>query len=492
MKKVDCFISAATANMSESLMQTLSDSQWINRVVILTGDASEDPGSYEKLALSGTRSTKSIRKIAREAEADYCLFVSEEIAIKPGQFFIERLVDVARDTNASMIYSDYSELKEGSEMPMAHPLIDYQSGSLRDDFDFGPVLFFNTAALKNAVHDFREDFNHAGLYQLRLKLSQESDLMHIPELLYTVEQKDSRSSGKKMFDYVDPKNREVQKEMEEAVTIHLREVGAYLEPAFKEVDFSGDQFSLTASVVIPVRNREKTIGDAIESVLKQKTDFDFNLLIVDNHSSDSTAEIIESYAKKHSQLIHIVPERKDLGIGGCWNRAVQDQRCGKFAVQLDSDDLYSDENTLQTIIEAFYKEKAAMIIGSYKMTNFVLEEIPPGIIDHREWTEENGRNNALRINGLGAPRAFYTPIIRELKVPDVSYGEDYAIGLAISRKYRIGRIYIPVYLCRRWDDNTDASLNISALNKNNHYKDWIRSVELAARIKLNKEKTLNT
>jgi glycosyltransferase involved in cell wall biosynthesis len=239
------------------------------------------------------------------------------------------------------------------------------------------------------------------------------------------------------------------------------------------------------SVIIPVKNRVKTLTDAIKSVLKQITDFSFNLIIVDNYSDDGTAEIIKSFAEKDKRIHHIIPERKDLGIGGCWNEAVHNPKCGKFSVQLDSDDMYKDENTLQLIIDKFREEKVPMVIGSYVITDFNLEEIPPGIIDHREWTPDNGRNNALRINGLGAPRAFYTPVIRKIKIPNVSYGEDYAVGLAISRYYQIGRIFEPIYFCRRWEDNTDAQIDITKLNANNLYKDRLRTFEIFARQRKN-------
>ena len=288
-----------------------------------------------------------------------------------------------------------------------------------------------------------------------------------------------------MFDYVDPKNREVQLEMEKVATLHLKEIGGYLEPEFDPISFDEGEFPVEASVIIPVLNREKTVADAIESVMIQETEFDFNLILVDNHSSDRTTSIVSDLADKYPNLIHVIPERRDLGIGGCWNVGIHHPQCGKFAVQLDSDDLYKDKETLKHMVSAFYEQQCAMVVGSYQMCNFKLEEIPPGLVDHREWTPENGRNNALRINGLGAPRAFYTPVLREINVPNVSYGEDYGVGLAISRHFQIGRIYKSVYLCRRWEDNSDASLSVDAQNKHNTYKDRLRTFELNARIKLN-------
>jgi glycosyltransferase involved in cell wall biosynthesis len=273
--------------------------------------------------------------------------------------------------------------------------------------------------------------------------------------------------------------------MEKACTCHLKKVGAWLEPVFEPVNFESQQFATEASVIIPVKNRVRTIEDAIKSVLSQKAGFSFNLIIVDNFSTDGTTEIIAQYAKTDVRVVHIIPGRKDLGIGGCWNEAVMSVACGKFAVQLDSDDLYFDETTLQQVVDAFYSQNCAMVVGTYQIVNFDLQEIPPGIIDHKEWTPDNGRNNALRINGLGAPRAFYTPVLRKIPVPNVSYGEDYALGLAISRRYQIGRIYNPVYLCRRWDDNSDAALSTEVMNGHNLYKDRIRTIELLARKNLN-------
>jgi hypothetical protein len=399
---------------------------------------------------------------------------------------LERYLEIASGTGAGMVYSDYFDRMDGKLS--GHPVTDYQAGSLRDDFEFGPVLFFNSQALTTAVGGIGESLEFAGLYQLQLKLSQEGLPIRIPEYLYAVEPIDIRVSGKKMFDYVDPKNREVQIEMEKAVTIHLKEIGGYLEPVFEPITFDEADFLVEASVIIPVLNRERTVADAIESVMIQETGFDFNLIVVDNHSTDRTTSIVKELAKKYENLIHVVPDRRDLGIGGCWNVGIHHPQCGKFAVQLDSDDLYKGRDSLEQVVAAFYEQQCAMVVGAYRMTNFKLEEIAPGVVDHKEWTPENGRNNALRINGLGAPRAFYTPVLRKINVPNVSYGEDYGVGLAISRHYQIGRIYTPLYLCRRWEDNSDASLSVEAQNRHNTYKDRLRSFELSARIKLNRER----
>ncbi|MFO8001931.1 MAG: glycosyltransferase family A protein, partial [Marinilabilia sp.] len=319
-----------------------------------------------------------------------------------------------------------------------------------------------------------------------LKISQNYRLFRLPEFLYTEMETDTRRSGEKIFDYVDPKNREVQVEMENACTTHLKDIGGWLEPSFKKVAFDEQEFPVEASVIVPVRNRAKTIEDAVRSVFEQKTSFSFNLIVVDNHSDDGTTDLLKKLAEEDNRLVHLVPARTDLGIGGCWNMAIMHELCGKFAVQLDSDDLYAGNDTLQTVVDAFYEQNCAMVIGSYQMVNFKLEEIPPGIIDHKEWTPENGRNNALRINGLGAPRAFYTPVLRRIRIPNVSYGEDYAVGLTISRDYQIGRIYKPVYMCRRWEDNSDASLDVVKMNNHNFYKDRVRTMELWARIAKNK------
>lgn len=485
MAKIYCFIPNPEFGGIANAIEELQANQEVYKIFIHQNIAEKTAGKTESFFFENFTGTKILRQIALVSkDADYILMVTKNTAIKFGQFAVERMLEVAELTGAGVVYSDYLEVKENEIV--AHPVIDYQEGSLRDDFNFGTVQLFCAEIFRTAVCRMTTDFDHAGLYYLRLKVSQLNQLVRVPEFLYTIDETDNRKSGQNIFDYVDPKNRKVQIEMEQAATEHLKDVGAWLSPAFKPVQFNNNSFELKSSVIIPVRNREKTIGDAIESVLNQQTDFDFNLIIIDNHSTDKTTDIIRSFAAKDNRIVHIVPVRKDLGIGGCWNLAVHDKRCGMFAIQLDSDDIYYNETTLRKVIEVFEKEECAMVVGTYQLVNFNLEEIPPGIIDHREWTPDNGKNNALRINGLGAPRAFYTPVLREVKIPNVSYGEDYAVGLAISRDYKIGRIYENIYLCRRWDDNSDAALDIEKENKHNTYKDRIRTFELKARQRKNK------
>lgn len=485
MEKINCFIPYFNSPGFTELIEQLSLSESVNQIFILaTNEVKFDRRGFDVINIKELNHTDTFKQIAKYSSTDYSLYITKETAINFGYFALERFFSIASDLNSAIVYSDYYDEVNG--VKQAHPVINYQEGSLRDDFNFGPLVLFSSQMLKSASAELDQEFTHAGFYQMRLKLSKFGAITRIPEFLYTAREIDTRVSGKKIFDYVDPKNRDVQIEMEQAVTAHLKEIGGYLKPEFENIQFDSIDFETEASVIIPVRNREKTIADAIESVMIQKAEFKYNLIIVDNHSTDKTTEIIQSYKAKYANLIHIIPERDDLGIGGCWNMAVHDKRCGKFAVQLDSDDLYKDETTLKMVVDAFYAQKCAMVIGSYQMTNFDLEEIPPGIIDHKEWTPENGRNNALRINGLGAPRAFYTPVLRKVKIPNVNYGEDYGLGLAISRNYQIGRIYEPVYLCRRWDDNSDASLSIEAMNKHNFYKDGLRTIELKARLIKNK------
>ncbi|HKI89376.1 MAG TPA: glycosyltransferase family 2 protein [Draconibacterium sp.] len=475
-KKVNCFIRYSGNAETQTTVDTLISSGLVEKVIVISSDSLKIENA-EILVCGNPRSTDTIKRIAEKSTAPFSLLALNEGGLNIGQFALERMFQVIENTEAAMVYADYFEIKNRQVTP--HPVIDYQSGSLRDDFNFGPAQLFQGDVLQSFEE---EDFQQAGFYALRLHASRVGEIIHIQEFLFGQTETDTRKSGEKQFDYVSGKAREKQLEMEKACTGHLKKIGAFLKPPFKEVDFGEQDFPVEASVIIPVKNRIKTINDAVRSVLKQKTTFSFNLIVVDNHSTDGTSKFLAKYAESE-ELIHVVPTRKDLGIGGCWNEGIFHESCGKFAVQLDSDDIYTNENTLQKIVDKFYDENCAMVIGSYRMTNFKLEEIPPGIIDHSEWTPENGPNNALRINGLGAPRAFYTPVLREIRVPNVSYGEDYAVGLAISREYKIGRIYEPLYLCRRWKDNTDASLDINKLNAHNFYKDRIRTIELKARMK---------
>lgn len=483
-KPITVFLPYNGMEHTTDTVKSFQNSQLINNIYLLvTDDNLPEIQSCKFLKIDKINSSETISKILNTADTDYFVLLKQDTIIDFGQFAIKRFLDVAKNTQAGLVYSNYYDMKDGNRNP--HPVIEYQLGSLRDDFDFGFILFLNTNFAKQVFLE-NNSYNFAGIYDLRLKISQKFPLIRIDEFLYSSKEIDTRKSGDKLFDYVNPRNRDVQIEMEKAVTEHLIAVGGYLKPNFKQISFDQNNFEFEASVVIPVKNRAKTIADAVSSVLNQKTTFKFNLIVVDNFSNDGTSEILAKFANDDHRVIHLIPTRTDLGIGGCWNAAVHHEKCGKFAVQLDSDDMYSDENTLQIVVDTFYKENSAAVIGSYKMTNFKLEEIPPGIIDHKEWTPDNGRNNALRINGLGAPRAFYTPIIREYNIPNVSYGEDYAVVIAISRNYKIGRIYEPIYLCRRWEGNTDSQLNIEQINKHNFYKDKVRTFELLARINQNK------
>ena len=431
-------------------------------------------------------SSNAIMDIAGLAQADYALLFTKPTPVTLGQHALERMVRVAADSGAALVYADRLErkLENGTWKEERHPVIDYQTGAIRDDFDFGSLLLVKTSLLQAfATQAGEDDYQYAGLYALRLFLSREGQILHLNETLYTEVEADTRASGVKQFDYVNPRNRDVQVEMEHAATAHLTAIGAKIDPSYyRTPDFGEQEFEVEASVVIPVYNRVKTIADAVNSALAQKTTFKYNVIVVDNHSTDGTSDLLADLSTKHGdKLVVIVPDRTDLGIGGCWNVATGDPRCGRFAVQLDSDDLYSSPGTLSRVVEAFHQQQAAMVIGSYRMCDFELNTLPPGLIDHREWTDENGPNNALRINGLGAPRAFFTPLLRQIQFPNTSYGEDYALGLAFSRHYRIGRIYDELYLCRRWGGNSDAALSVEKVNANNLYKDRLRTLEIEAR-----------
>lgn len=425
-------------------------------------------------------SSEGIRRISQKANTDLILIYTKPYPLKTGYKAIERMADYLKPKNAGMAYADHYVMKGDTCSP--HPVTDYQEGSVRDDFDFGSLIMFKTDIFRKAAETLsaQDEYSYSALYALRLAVSRISGITHIREFLYTEIENDLRKSGEKQFDYVDPRNRDVQIEREKAFTYHLKQIDAYLPQREQLINTEEGDFEYEVSVIIPVRNRVRTIDDAIKSVLEQETDFKFNIIIIDNHSTDGTSDCIAGY-KDNDKVIHIIPERTDLGIGGCWNMGIDHPKCGRYAVQLDSDDLYSSPHTLQTIVDKFRTEKCAMVIGSYRMTNFSLETLPPGVIDHKEWTDSNGHNNALRINGLGAPRAFYTPLLREIRVPNTSYGEDYALGLAFSRNYKIGRIYDVVYLCRRWEGNSDAALSIEKINNNNSYKDSLRTLEINIR-----------
>ena len=482
-EKIDLFLPFEALEKGEETLLELHENKTVQHINLLVSSdfASQHqvPEGCTFVVIDRMESSNTVMSIAENTDADYLLLCTRITSVRWGLYALERFLRTADDTGAVMVYSDHYSLEEG--VLTKHPAIDYQAGSLRDDFDFGSLWLIKSQALLDYVAQTdRVDYQYAGLYDLRLYLSRKGEIFHLNEYLYTEAELDTRKSGEKQFDYVNPRNREVQIEMERACTAHLEKVGAIVDTNFyRQPDFDEQDFACEASVVIPVFNREKTIADAVKSALSQKTNFPYNVIVVNNHSTDSTGEILDSI--DDGRLIQIVPSRTDLGIGGCWNVAVNSDHCGKFAVQLDSDDLYSSPKTLQKIVDAFHEQKAAMIIGSYRMCDFDLNTLPPGLIDHKEWTEDNGCNNALRINGLGAPRAFFTPLVRQIQFPNTSYGEDYALGLAFSRRYRIGRIYDELYLCRRWGGNSDAALSVERVNANNLYKDRLRTMELKAR-----------
>lgn len=482
-EKIDLFLPCEYIDDAQNALSVLHEYKTVQHIHFLV---SADFAAHHQVPEGCTfvitdrlESSNTIASIAENTDADYVMICTRHTTIGWGNNTLERFLRVADDTDAVMVYADHYKMVEGKMEK--HPVIDYQSGSLRDDFDFGSLWCIKAQALADYIaQPDREEYQFAALYDLRLYLSRVGEIFHLNEFLYSEAELDTRKSGEKQFDYVNPRNREVQIEMEKACTQHLGKVGALIDTTFyRQPDFGEQDFEYEASVIIPVFNREKTVADAVKSALGQKANFKFNVIVVNNHSTDRTGEILDEL--KADNLIQIVPERTDLGIGGCWNEAINSSFCGKFAVQLDSDDLYSSPKTLQKIVDAFYKQKAAMIIGSYRMCDFDLNTLLPGLIDHKEWTDENGCNNALRINGLGAPRAFFTPLVRQIQFPNTSYGEDYALGLAFSRRYRIGRIYDELYLCRRWGGNSDAALSVEKVNANNLYKDRLRTMELKAR-----------
>ena len=489
-KTITCFIPYGSENQINKTIRHLQECSTVDRIFLLPTSPVPNLSLPDKcyiLPSSAPESVERYKQVALYANTPFTLICTQVQDLEFGYMALERMCDYLSAPQCSMVYADHYKTIKGERTP--HPVIDYQLGSVRDDFDFGSLLMFRTDYLKRAINkiEAEKEYQYSALYALRLALSRYGELTHIREFLYTETEIDLRKSGEKQFDYVDPRNRQVQIEREEVFTRHLKKIGAYLKPGMMTVDLKEGEFSHEASIIIPVRNRARTINDAIRSVLEQETSFPFNLIIIDNHSTDGTSEIIEQY-KNDNRVIHLIPERTDLGIGGCWNLGINHPQCGRFAIQLDSDDLYSTPHTVQTIVDKFYKEQCAMVIGSYRMTDFTLQTLPPGVIDHKEWTDKNGHNNALRINGLGAPRAFFTPLLRKIRVPNTSYGEDYALGLAFSRQYRIGRIYDVLYLCRRWEGNSDAALSIEKINQNNNYKDSLRTLEIKLRQAMNKKR----
>ena len=492
-QKIDLFLPCEDLDVAQEAFLELHDNKTVQHINLLVSAdfaaSHQVPDGCTFIVVDRLESSNTVSSIAENTDADYVIICTKATPIRWGLYALERFLRTADDTGAVMVYSDHYSVQEGKLEK--HPVIDYQAGSLRDDFDFGSLWLVKAQNLLDyAAQQDRQEYQFAGLYDLRLYLSRVGEIFHINEFLYTEDELDTRKSGEKQFDYVNPRNREVQIEMEKACTHHLEKVEALVDTNYyRQPDFDEQEFEYEASVIIPVFNREKTIADAVKSALSQKTSFKFNVIVVNNHSTDRTGEILSEIAhemeerndKQAGRLVQIVPDRNDLGIGGCWNMAINSDHCGKFAVQLDSDDLYSSPKTLQKIVDAFHKQKAAMMIGSYRMCDFDLNTLPPGLIDHKEWTEDNGCNNALRINGLGAPRAFFTPLVRQIQFPNTSYGEDYALGLVFSRRYRIGRIYDELYLCRRWGGNSDAALSIDKVNANNLYKDRLRTMELKAR-----------
>jgi Glycosyl transferase family 2 len=493
MPAITAVLNYEEEEMPRALTESLAASPAVTRLLLnsrsgaMPADLSTVAESKAEVVQSDFFGGAAINRLLDRLTTDYLLLCLPGEQLEVGQRAIERMVSAAEDSNAGLIYADFRD--QVGDQATDHPLIDYQIGSVRDGFDFGAMLLISKRAADCAVRNhgrMDEGLRWAGLYELRLKLSIDSTLLRIPEALYGRVPFDRRATGERQFDYVDPRQRAYQLEMEQVVTEHLKRIGSYLLPEFRALPQSKGVFPVRASIVIPVRNRERTIKDAVNSALSQRADVAFNVIVVDNHSTDTTTDVLREIASRDSRLIHLKPSRYDLGIGGCWNEAIYSSHCGEYAVQLDSDDLYSDENTLQQIVTKFGEAPYAMVIGSYRIVNFDLQEIPPGLIDHREWTRENGRNNALRINGLGAPRAFYVPVLRQIGFPNASYGEDYAVALRLSRDFEIGRIYESIYFARRWEGNSDAALPLATANRYDYYKDHLRTVELLGRKRANR------
>ncbi len=526
MKRLTIAIPYTEDKQLETLTRQIINHPLADRILCLHQDAPPAlPEGAKAIKVDAFFSGPAVNSLIESWQTDYLLLALPGGQVELGARVLERFVQVADDTGAALVYSDFRE-RNGDEIT-DHPLIDYQLGAIRDNFDFGSLILLSREAVETAMRErggISSDIRWGGLYDLRLKLSINSTIFRIPEPLYTRVAVDSRATGEKIFDYVDPRKRDYQIEMEKIATEHLERIGARLEPTFAELPESREQFPVKASVIIPVRNRVKTIADAVRSALAQKTDFPFNVIVVDNHSTDGTTDALRELAadngmanaskeenhgsaalsdsshqphpshhsqetvKANGRLIHIIPSRTDYGIGGCWNEAIYSAHCGRYAVQLDSDDIYSSDNTLARIVAEFDSGKCAMVIGSYTIVDFDLNELPPGLIDHREWTRENGRNNALRINGLGAPRAFDVTVLRRIGLPNTSYGEDYAVALRVSREYEIGRIYDSLYFARRWSGNSDSALPLQTANRYDTYKDRLRTIEILARQQFNARK----
>ena len=489
MKPFTIFLALTRDSDAGELAPSLRKHPLVESVVaIAVGPDVVPPDGAESITADSFWSASLLRRVLDGWATDYAILIQPSERILWGARALERLLHVAADSDAGIVYTDFREDDAGGIAD--RPLIDYQTGSIRDDFNFGAAFLMSRKTVSGALSRFGGAPAHlawGALYDLRLKIAAAGKIVHLPEPLYTRVKGEERATGERIFDYVEPSRRAFQIEMEEIATEHLKRIGAFLEPSFRTVPVSGESFPVTASVIIPVRDRASTIGQAVESALSQEAAVSFNVIVVDNHSKDGTSEKLTQLASEHPRLVHLRPSRRDLGIGGCWNEAIYSTYCGKYAVQLDSDDLYADRNSLSDIIGALSEANYAMVVGSYTTVNFDLGELPPGLVDHREWTRENGRNNALRINGLGAPRAFNVGVLRSIGFPNVSYGEDYAVALRISRDYEIGRLYKSVYLARRWTGNSDSALPVPVMNRYDSYKDWVRTQEIAIRQRMNQK-----
>lgn len=468
------------------LFQQLSANPLVRSIAVAApSNAKTEPQNLHRLHAEALRSSAAVIEVLgwfETTNASHLLWLFSS-RVDLAAVGLRRLASVAADTQAGILYSDYFD-QQADGSAVLHPLVDYQPGSLRDDFDFGQLVMLNRAAVSGLAASMESDAvstDFGGWYDLRLRAAERGSVVHLSEPAYTVPTIVEKAGGEAHFNYVDPRNRDYQIEMERIATAHLKRISAWLQPPTNRLVADGSNFVVEASVVIPVRNRVRTVADAVTSALSQETDFSFNVIVVDNHSTDGTSMVLAEIAAKDAHLVHLVPARNDLGIGGCWNEAIYSEHCGRYAVQLDSDDLYASPDALSRIVAEFKRGQYAAVIGSYTIVDFELKQIPPGLIDHREWTDENGHNNALRIAGLGAPRAFHVPTLRAIGFPNVSFGEDYAVALRLSRQYPLGRIYDSLYWCRRWEGNTDHALPLETRNRYAAYKDRLRSIEIAAR-----------